>query len=227
MSNNFNKHCENGEIVLIAPYWINGKLVSCPNEFDVQRYEKELYNKCEKFRTFVNDVRAGKLYENAKDESLITLKEYFDLWEIKQAKIKKKKEREPNFVFITIQDYQRRLEDLDKLQIFIKRIEYLYSECHWIIEAGKSDPPNVHIHLLSKIINPRKHKQKLNLEWMKLFDTSLYDKDYYKITQWRKSDEMPTYEGWVEEKLIYFDDTKKGTHQNSVDLGISGSWGLL
>ena len=227
MSNNFNKHCENGEIVLIAPCWIGNKLVSSPNDFDCQRYEKDLYNKCEKFRTFVNDVRAGKLYENAKDESLLTLKEYFDLWEKKQAKIKKKKEREPNFCFLTIQDFQRRIEDLDKIQIFISNIKYLYSECYYIVEAGKSDPPNVHLHFLAKIINPRKHKQKINLEWTKLFDTNLYDNDYYKLTQWRKSELMPDYDQWVKEKLEYFDNTKKGTHQNSIDLGISGSWGLL
>lgn len=213
MSYNYNEFGENDEHVLIKPD-------------DPQKFEKEYYNSNLNFRTFVINCRLGVHSQNAIDENLITLYEYFKMWEKNQEKIKKKKEKISNFVFITIQDFQRRIEDLDKIQTFIKRIHYLYSECYYVIEAGKSEPPNVHIHLLCKIINPRKHKQKINLEWTKLFDTSLYDKDFYKLTQWRKSELMPDYEAWVEEKLEYFDDTKKGTHQNSIDLQISGSWGL-
>lgn len=140
-------------------------------------------------------------------------------------KNKPKPERNIKFCFITIQDFQRRLHDLDKLQQFIKNIDYLYHEGSWIIEAGKSDPPNVHLHFLVKIINPKKHKSKLNIEWKKLFNTDLYDKDFYKLTQHRDTKGMPKYEQWCQEKLDYFDNSTKGTHSNSIDLNLKGSFG--
>lgn len=130
-------------------------------------------------------------------------------------------------VWITIQDFKRRVEDLDKLKTFIQRTKYLYEERLWCIESGKSDPPNVHIHMLCKIINSKKHKGKLNLEWMKLFDTNLNHEDYYLCKQWRESPEMPPYEQWIEEKKNYFYDELKGNHSNVLDLGARGGHGGL
>jgi len=163
------------------------------------------------------------------NEDLFTYWECFKLYE-KKVNIKNKKlNKESKFCFITIQDFKRRLTDLDKLKQFIKQIEYLYCECYWCIESGKVAAPdsNLHIHILCKIINPKKHKNKLNLEWMKLFpDNSLYDKDYYKLNQWRESEKMPPYDQWLNEKIQYFEDEKKGSHSNSVDLNCRGSWGV-
>lgn len=136
----------------------------------------------------------------------------------------KKKIKGDKFVWITIQDFQRRIEDVDKLETFINRIAYMYNAGFWIIEAGKSDPPNLHIHMFVKIKNSKKHKASLNAKWMSLFNTDLSKKDYYLMKQWRSSPDMPSYEDWCQEKLDYFDNEKKGSHENVIDLNLSGEF---
>lgn len=139
----------------------------------------------------------------------------------------KKIKGENKFVFITIQDFQRRLTELDKFTLFFKRIGYLYEDGQYCLEAGKVEPPlsNLHVHMLVKIKNSRNHKSKLRLEWLKLFDTDLNQKDYYKLQQHRDTAEMPPYDQWLQEKLDYFDQEKKGEHSNSIDLNIRGILG--
>ena len=68
----------------------------------------------------------------------------------------------------------------------------------------------------------------MNREWTKLFkDSTLYDFDSNKnpvfyVKQHRDSDKMPPYSQWLQEKLDYFEDEKKGSHQNAIDLGARG-----
>lgn len=142
---------------------------------------------------------------------------------------KKKKNASKNFVFITINDLQTRMKDIEGLLQFIKRISYMYSEGHWVIETGKNEEEkdfNIHIHLLVKIKDCiHNHKTSINAKWMGVRDTSLYDLDYYQLDQHRKSDDMPEYDDWVIEKMTYFDNDKKGTHTNTIDLELSGQFG--
>lgn len=159
---------------------------------------------------------------------------HFELTDKYYATIKKEREEKKKLskaqkikkhCFITIQDYQRRLCDIEKLQVFIKRIAYMYEEGHWIIESGKSDPPNIHIHLLVKIKNSKKHKASLNAKWMALFNTDLQgDNDYYQLLTHNESPDMPAYPDWFAEKLNYFDNELKGTHKNLVDLELRGEF---
>lgn len=145
---------------------------------------------------------------------------------LKKSKKLEKKLKEKKYIFITLQDFQRRLSDLDKLKLFIKRIAYMYDAGFWILEGGSQDPPNVHLHMLVKVSDHvRNHKQVLAAKWSALFDTNLYDKDYYKINQWRKSPKMPDYEDWYQEKLDYFDQDKKSSHINKIDIGLRGTFG--
>lgn len=137
--------------------------------------------------------------------------------------------KEHRYVFITIQDKQRRLCDVDKLQAFIKRISYMYLDGgQWVIETGKKTDPadfNVHIHLLVKINKKIKnHKKTLNIKWKQFFDTDLYDKDYYLMKQCRDSKDMVPYWEWLEEKELYFINDMKGEHKNTVDLGLAGEF---
>ncbi len=135
---------------------------------------------------------------------------------------KEKVDRIANYCFITLQNFKCRKTDVDKMLLFLKKIDYLYESGEWIIETGKSE--NLHIHLLVKIIDAKKHKNKLNIEWAKLFDNNITDKDFYKLSQWRASKLMPSYEQWCLEKLEYFSNDTKGTHANKEDLGLRGSF---
>lgn len=136
------------------------------------------------------------------------------------------------FVFITIQDWKRRHTDSEKLKTFIERIAYMYDAGFWIIESGKQpklEDCNFHIHLLVQIKKSIKnHKKVLNAKWVGLFDTNLYNKDYYKMKQHRPSKDMPSYDDWYIEKLDYFDDAKKGLeHKNSFNMELSGTFKSL
>lgn len=140
----------------------------------------------------------------------------------------KEEKSEPKMVFITIQDFQRRMCDLEKLQQFIKSIAYMYSKGNWIIETGKQQEQenfNIHIHLFV-CIRPtcKNHKKVLNTKWMKYFSTSMYESDYYLIKQHRDVKGMPTYNDWCQEKLDYFDNALKGSHANTIDLELTGTF---
>jgi hypothetical protein len=131
-------------------------------------------------------------------------------------------------VFLTLQTFQNRMQDLDSMVLFCSRIQYLYHNCMWCIEAGKVPLPdcNLHIHLLGQIKNSRKHKDAVCREWSKLFPTDLRSADFWNLRQHRDCPEMPSYEQWFNEKLEYFEDEKKGAHQNSIDLGARGGQGF-
>ena len=146
---------------------------------------------------------------------------------LKKNAPKKPKTIGKKFVFVTIQDFKRRITDLDDMVNFMKKIEYIFEECIWCIESGKVPLPdsNLHIHLLAKYRNSKKGKNQLCIEWSKFFDTNLRDKDYFKLQQHRDSPAMPSYEDWVKEKMDYFDNEMKGTHENAIDLNCRGSWG--
>ena len=104
----------------------------------------------------------------------------------------------------------------------------MYSEGQWVIESGKAKDAkdfNVHVHLLVKIRpQVKNHKKVMNTKWMKYFDTSLYEKDYYDLKQHRDVEGMPPYEEWLEEKKDYFQNDLKGAHKNTIDLELSGNF---
>lgn len=158
-------------------------------------------------------------------ENLITYWQAYKIYEKKKIK----KDRVIKFCWITIQDFQRRIGDIDKLLTFINKIGYLYESGHWIIEAGKCkdiNKSNIHIHMLVKIINEKNHKKQLCIEWSRLFDTNLRDKDYYKLKQHRDCKGMPSYKQWCDEKLSYFNnDEKVDGHSNCFDLNLRGEFG--
>lgn len=166
-----------------------------------------------------NEFKLNNNFNNIDD---FTLLEIFKIQEKKNKKLNK----ESKFVFITIQTFQQKYKDLDKYKQFMNNIKYLYSEGFMVLESGSVPPPdcNLHLHMLVKIIQPKKHKYKLDLEFKKIFNMSIYDKDFYKLKQWNESPLMPPYEQWVMEKKDYFDNAKKGCHGNSIDLNCYYEW---
>lgn len=160
----------------------------------------------------------------------VCISEKYDIWICQPCDKKrvKKKDKIDKFVFITLQDFQRRMPDLDKLLLFMKRIKYIFKECYWCIESGKVPLPdsNLHIHMLCKYNNSKKGKNQICIEWSKIFDTNLRDSDYFDLKQHRDSEKMPPYEQWLQEKLDYFEQEQKGNHENVIDLGARGAWGV-
>lgn len=139
-----------------------------------------------------------------------------------------KKSGDPKLFFLTIQDFKRRLPDLDKMIHFLKKCEHIFESCIWCIESGSVEPPNcnLHIHMLARYNNSKKGKNMLCIQWSKLFDTNLRDSDFFLLKQHRDAKGMPSYKDWLQEKLDYFEDEKKGSHQNALDLGARGQWGV-
>ena len=173
----------------------------------------------------LNEYIKEQVYEENSDEAYESYSE-----RVKRLSTEKKasKTLDPKCVFLTIQTFENRMQDLDSMILFCQRIQYLYTECIWCIEAGKIPLPdsNLHIHLLGKIKNSRKHKDSVCREWSKLFPTDLRSSDFWCLKQHRDCEGMPSYAQWFEEKVEYFEDEKKGSHQNSIDLGARGGTGF-
>lgn len=124
-------------------------------------------------------------------------------------------------VWITIQDWQRRKKDIPDLKIFLDRMKYRYYKMKWVIEIGSSE--NIHIHMLVILKNAKNHKRDLRMEWSKLFDTDVGGKnDFYLMKKWSESDKMPPYDQWVQEKIDYMENGKKGEHKNVEDIQCGG-----
>ena len=131
--------------------------------------------------------------------------------------------KEKKAVFITLQDFKRREEDFEKLKKFCRNIEYIFEEFCWIIESGKSEPLNLHVHILG-IIHNKNAKRAIKIEYNKLFGDDITEKDYYDCRQWRNSRKMPSYHQWLQEKLDYFNNNLKGDHTNIIDYTAQGGF---
>ena len=138
------------------------------------------------------------------------------------------KDKKRKFIFLTIQDFQRDMGDLDNYIKFAKNIEYLCEDSLWVIESGKDvNKPNLHYHALIRIKEcfSKHFKRKVCMEFKKKFGADISQKDYYCVKQWNKSEKMPPYEQWCEEKRDYLDNTIKGDHTNCHDLASLGGRG--
>lgn len=178
------------------------------------------------------DIDLSKYYDTDSLEYFVNCK--WDPYEMQDPVLEHKKflkkkydKHDKKMIFITIQDFQTRLKDIEKCKFFIQDISCLYECGSWVIESGKNQEDfNIHFHLLVKINkHVKNHKRDINVAWKRYFPTDLNDKDYYLMKQWRKSKKMPSYETWIQEKREYFvNETKSDDHKNHVDLGLSGEF---
>lgn len=125
-------------------------------------------------------------------------------------------------VFITYQNF--RIHDkkgLNNLKLWMNNISYLFINVNWIIEHGKKEKPNYHIHILGTIRNSKNFKRNISIEWNRIFKTVFHPKntDFYLLKQWSASELMPPYIQWLREKQKYFEQDAKGDHGNWIDLG--------
>lgn len=79
----------------------------------------------ESFHFYLNHI-----WDYWADEDPLEL--YFEYLSKNKKKISKTN-KEKKFCFITIQDFQRRIGDLEKIKQFMKKIEYIFEECHYCV----------------------------------------------------------------------------------------------
>lgn len=153
------------------------------------------------------------------------------LWELpKVEKIVKRHLREINkdyiYQYITLSpDHNLRKipytdENVLALQSFCEKwfnnIRYKFYE--YVVECGKDkDDPHLHVHALVLLKHKKQgknHARELKKFWGKIFPSSqLIGKDYYS---------MNVSGQYFLDKRQYFIDSKKGSHENFLDLGIYG-----
>lgn len=107
-------------------------------------------------------------------------------------------------------------ENINTLINFGEKISFLYNEYYFVVESGKhAASPHLHIHILGKIKNSKKHLQMLRAKWEQLCNFAIdWKSDDYLLKQYRKHPDMPSYQDWIDEKIKYFTNDYKGTHQN-------------
>ena len=107
-------------------------------------------------------------------------------------------------------------ENIEVLKNFGNSIGFLYKKYLFVVESGKYvDTPHLHIHILGIIRNSKKHLAQLRAKWEQICGFAIdWKSDDYDCRQHRNSPAMPTYEDWLNEKLVYMEDEFKGTHQN-------------
>lgn len=152
----------------------------------------------------------------------------------KKPKIKKDPEKEgPKCAWYSIVPKER----LDFTPGNIKRLKNLCEKCftekncecaQWVVESGKhKDKPNLHIHALVKIGGRNKNFKRFFIsKWNKEFKDKRYNISYIEGSNvgWK----MIPVNCWKmkEDKLSYMNNDSKGSHENFVDLGVSGGFGF-
>lgn len=105
-----------------------------------------------------------------------------------------------------------------------------YNQFAWVIESG-SHGDHLHVHAVMEMKNSKHHARNLKDFWAKYFPNNqlltkknLSSRDNsrgeYCYLQFDKEDIL-------QDKLEYFENEKKGTHENQIDLGLRGCRGFL
>lgn len=109
-----------------------------------------------------------------------------------------------------------------------------YNGVSWVIECG-SQGDHLHVHAVCDMKSSYKHAEHLKKSWAKHFPnhqllTSVdCNSKEYKTGRKRGEYAFKRFDDplILTEKLEYFDNEKKGSHENLYDLGVRGSWGVL
>lgn len=100
-----------------------------------------------------------------------------------------------------------------------------YNGVKWVIEAG-SNNNHLHIHAVCDMKSSHKHAEKLKRFWAKYFPNN-----QLLISGKKSGNEYHSFRFdcplILQDKLEYFENEKKGTHENLLDLGLEGSVGSL
>lgn len=152
----------------------------------------------------------------------MTYEDLKDLY-LREMKRRERLDKTTKARFYTISPSGANQKDMteDKLLTFARRIKKYYKDFEGVLEFGKhEDTPHLHIHYLATIRDTKNHMRQLKTEWDKifkdnkaLFNLKKKDKEYYVQTH-TDCDKMIPYEDWKCEKLEYFKNELKGSHEN-------------
>ena len=103
-----------------------------------------------------------------------------------------------------------------------------YKGYQYVIEGGSKND-HLHVHFVVELKSSHKHAEQLKRSWARTFPDNqllstlnLQMKGRGEYAYLRFDDETI-----LEDKLTYFSNERKGTHENLVDLGLRGSGGSL
>lgn len=108
-----------------------------------------------------------------------------------------------------------------------------YGDYAWVVECG-SNGDHIHVHCICEMVKSKKHAENIKKSWNRNFPnhqllTSVDgNSDAYKKGKrgeycYKRMDNW----SYVQERLDYLENEKKGTHENLYDLGVRGSRGFL
>lgn len=200
--------------------------------------------KPEVYEYFLQKVLTDETYTNAswRQDKIkdILLEEYMELYD-NNTKFKNKinkivfpQTKNKSYIYLTLSPdkYLRNLEATDSnisnLHTWCKKwfdqdVRY-YNRFAWVIESG-SQGNHLHVHAVCDMKTSHKHAQRLKSFWKKYFPNNQLLLSGKKTGNEYHSMRFDTEEIW-QDKLEYFTNEKKGTHENLVDLGLRGSRGI-
>lgn len=104
-----------------------------------------------------------------------------------------------------------------------------YGKFAWCIECG-SDGTHLHVHAVVELLNSHKHAEFLKKSWAKTFPNNQLLTSVNLQNRGKKRGEYAFLRfdklNILQDKLDYFDNEKKGIHENMYDLNLRGSRGF-
>lgn len=154
-------------------------------------------------------------------------------------KYRRERFRKPNYLYLTLSP-DKLLRNLivsksNKLALekWCKNwFEYnpkYYGDYAWVIEGG-SNNDHLHVHAVVELLSSHKHAEKLKKSWARTFPNNQLITTLNLQNRGNKRGEYAYLQfdrpEILKDKLAYFENEKKGIHENLVDLGLRGSRGF-
>lgn len=205
----------------------------------------------EDFEKWIEEKYEKDLWEDFKGNTLYSKES--GCYKKALRKFKKEKYEKTSYIYLTLSP-DKQLRNLDVNDVNIDNLkkwatnwfEYnpkFYGDYKWVLESGSKND-HLHIHAVAEMKSSHKHAEKLKKSWAKTFPnnqliTTLNIKLTYSCANCKANKcRNPKHRGEyaylsfddkqiLKDKLEYFENEKKSSHENLVDLKVSGSRGVL
>ena len=192
------------------------------------------------YQYFVQQVEKDPDYLkwNTSEHKDVLINERLDLYKDNpkfRSKINRLLNTKKSYIYLTLSPdkFLRNLpvndENISNLHQWCKKWfdcdKQYYRDYAWVIESG-SNNDHLHVHAVCEMKNSLKHAFRLKAFWKKYFPNNQLLISNKKSGNEYHSLRFDT-EEILQDKLEYFENEKKGTHENLVDLGLRGSRGFL